>query len=62
MIDIQKQVYIVIREDYSRVKLFWSLPSLSKLLEMVKDRETWRSAVHEVAESDLTERVNNNQV
>ena len=25
--------------------------SLSKLLEMVKDRETWRAAVHEVAKS-----------
>ena len=25
--------------------------SLSKLLEMVKDRETWHAAVHEVAKS-----------
>ena len=25
--------------------------SLSKLQEMVKDRETWRAAVHRVAES-----------
>ena len=25
--------------------------SLSKLREMVKDRETWRAAVHEVAKS-----------
>ena len=39
--------------------------NVSKLREMVKDREAWRAAVHgvkESKESDTTDRLNNNKI
>ena len=34
--------------------------SLSKPRETVKDREAWHAVVHEIEESDTTERLNKN--
>ena len=34
--------------------------TLSKLQEMVKDKEAWHAAVHRAAELDMTEQLNTN--
>ena len=36
--------------------------SLSKLREMLKDREAWCAAVHRIVELDMIEQLNNNKM
>ena len=35
---------------------------LSKLWEMLKDREAWYAAVHRIVESDMIEQLNDNKM
>ena len=35
---------------------------LSKLQEMVKDREAWRAAIHGITESDTAKQLNSNSL
>ena len=53
------------RREWHRMRWLYSFTdsmdlNLSKLQEIVKDREAWSAAVHGIAELDMTEQMNNN--
>ena len=69
------QLYSILSVDYeilceekkkNRETLFQrtlnDFPKVENLWKMVKDREAWHAAVHEVAKSDTTEQLNNKKL
>ena len=70
------QLYSILSVDYeilceekkkkNRETLFQrtlnDFPEVENLWKMVKDREAWHAAVHEVAKSDTTEQLNNKKL